>query len=167
MVGRFLRSKALEVDGKSFALSHLWHRSPIHLMGASLTLDRRTPGVAGAAMASPHGLVQEYLNRSDDHLWASSPTDAPCACCATTRQAYVELDLETIMDGELYSEFLLLWLICHQSRVEAEKPEECWLERWFQTSRQEGVRALDKLRDGVQTTIEAQGFLRHRANAQL
>ena len=21
-------------------------------------------------MASPHGLVQEFLNRSDDHLWA-------------------------------------------------------------------------------------------------
>ena len=63
--GRLLRSKALAVDGKSFALSHLWHRSPIHLLGAGLTLDRRTPGIAGAAVASPHGLVQEYLNRSD------------------------------------------------------------------------------------------------------
>ncbi len=171
--GRLLRSKALEVDGKSFALSHLWHRSPIHLLGVSLTLDRRTPGVAGAAVASPHGLVQEYLNRSDDHLWGFVSNGRALRLLrdhhSLTRQAYVELDLEAIMEGELYSEFLLLWLICHQSRVEAEKPEECWLERWFQTSRREGVRALDKLRDGVKTAIEAlgQGFLRHRGNAAL
>ncbi|MCP3962315.1 MAG: N-6 DNA methylase [bacterium] len=171
--GRLLRSKAAEVDGKSFALSHLWHHSPIHLMGARLTLDRRTPGVAGAAAASPHGLVQEYLNRSDEHLWGFVSNGLALRLLrdhhSLTRQAYVELDLETIMEGELYSEFLLLWLVCHQSRVDAEKPEECWLERWFQTSRDEGVRALDKLRDGVQTAIEklGQGFLRHRANTAL
>lgn len=171
--GRLLRSNALEVDGKSFAVSHLWHRSPLHLLGAGLTLDRRAPGVAGAAMASPHGMVQELLNRSDDLLWGMVSNGLTLRVLrdhhSLTRQAYVELDLESIMEGEQYSEFLLLWLVCHQSRVEAEKPEECWLERWFQLSRDEGVRALDKLRDGVQTAIEklGQGFLRHRGNGGL
>ena len=35
-----------------------------------MSLDTRTKGVAGAASASPHGLVQDFLNRSADHLWA-------------------------------------------------------------------------------------------------
>ena len=34
------------------------------------------------------------------------------------------------MDGEAYSDFVLLFLLAHESRVEAEVPEECWLERW-------------------------------------
>jgi len=86
-----------------------------------------------------------------------------------TRQAYVEFDLQAIMDGEQYSEFLLLWLICHQSRVEADKPEECWLETWVDASKDEGVRALDKLRDGVEKSIEhfGSGFLAHRSNTRL
>ena len=32
-------------------------------------LIERTAGVAGAARMSPHGLVQELLNRSEAHLW--------------------------------------------------------------------------------------------------
>ena len=171
--GRLLRANALEIDGKSFAVSHGWHRSPIHLLGAGISLDYRAPGVAGAAMASPHGLVQEVLNRSDDRLWGYVSNGLALRVLrdhhSLTRQAYVELDLESIMAGELYSEFLLVWLVCHQSRVDAEKPEDCWLERWFQLARDEGVRALHKLRDGVKTAITAlgQGFLRHRANRSL
>ena len=30
-----------------------------------------------------------------------------------------------MMDGEVYPDFVLLWLLCHQSRVEADRPEEC------------------------------------------
>src|SRR5690606_24134730 len=63
----------------------------------------------------------------------------------------------------------VLWLVCHQSRVEAEDPRDCLLEAWFQQSREEGVRALDALRDGVERAIEAfgSGFLRHPANGRL
>jgi len=43
--------------------------TPIHLISYRQDLDRRTPGVAGAARMSPHSLVQEFLNRSDDNLW--------------------------------------------------------------------------------------------------
>jgi len=40
-------------------------------------------GRAGAAQAGPHSLLQEFLNRSDGHLWGSSPTDSVCASSVT------------------------------------------------------------------------------------
>ena len=171
--GRLPKGSAIEVEGRSYAVSHTWHRSPIHLLGAGVDLDRRQKGVAGAAKSSPHGLVQEFLNRSDDHLWGFVTNGFQLRVLrdhhSLTRQAYVEFDLQTIMDGEQYSEFLLLWLVCHQSRVEADKPEDCWLETWCATSREEGVRALDKLRGGVEKAIEAfgAGFLASKANTRL
>jgi len=171
--GRLPRAQSIEVDGKPYAVSHMWHRSPIHLLGAGVDLDRRQAGVAGAARTSPHGLVQEFLNRSDDHLWGIVSNGLKLRVLrdhySLTRQAYVEFDLQAIMEGEQYSEFLLLWLVCHQSRVEADEPEDCWLEQWFAVSREEGVRALDKLRTGVEQAIEAfgTGFLSHRANTRL
>ncbi len=171
--GRLPRAQSVEAGGKTFALSHMWHHSPIHLLGAGVDLDRRQAGVAGAARTSPHGLVQEFLNRSDDHLWGFVSNGLKLRILrdhySLTRQAYVEFDLQAIMEGEQYSEFLLLWLVCHQSRVEADTPEDCWLEQWFAVSREEGVRALDKLRTGVERAIEAYGtgFLSHRANTRL
>ena len=49
----------------------------------------------------------------------------------------------------------------HESRVEAERPEECWLEKWSQAAKQRDVRALEQLREGVETAIKAlgRGFL--------
>ena len=51
-----------------------------------------------------------------------------------TRQAYLEFDLEAMMNGEVYADFVVLWLVCHQSRVETaqrqEPLESCWLEKW-------------------------------------
>ena len=171
--GRLPRGQAVEVEGMSFAVSHTWHRSPIHLLGSRVDLDRRQAGVAGAAKASPHGLVQELLNRSDDHLWGFVSNGLQLRVLrdhhSLTRQAYVEFDLQAMMRGEQYSDFLLLWLICHQSRVEADQPTDCWLESWVATSRDEGVRALDKLRGGVERAIQAfgTGFLKHKANEKL
>ncbi|MBI2895541.1 MAG: N-6 DNA methylase [Deltaproteobacteria bacterium] len=171
--GRLPKGQAIDVDGKSFAVSHLWHLSPIHLLGAGVDLDRRQAGVAGAAKASPHGLVQEFLNRSEHHLWGFVSNGLQLRVLrdhhSLTRQAYVEFDIQAIMEGEQYSEFLLLWMVCHQSRVEADKAEDCWLETWFNSSRDEGVRALDKLRGGVEKAIESfgTGFLANRANNRL
>lgn len=171
--GRLPKSAAIELDGRSFPISHAWHRSPIHLLGARTALDRRTPGQAGAATASPHGLVQDFLNRSDDHLWAFLSNGLQLRVLrdhrSLTRLAYVEVDLEAMFEGELFHVFRLLWLLCHQSRVEAERPEECWLEKWFEHAREDGIRALDHLRDGVERAIEAlgRGFLRHSDNAAL
>lgn len=59
-----------EVGGRSYAISRFFGPVPAHLVGCGLSLDRRAAGQRGAAAANPHGLVQEFLNRSDGHLWA-------------------------------------------------------------------------------------------------
>ena len=171
--GRLQRHKAVSIENKSYPISHIWENMPIHLVGARIDMDKRTPGQAGAAQASPHSLVQEFLNRSDVHLWAFLSNGLKLRVLrdnlSLVRQAYVEFDLEAMMDGELYSDFRLLWLLCHQSRVEGERPELCWLEKWTQAARQQGARALDQLREGVETAISAlgSGFLSHPANREL
>ena len=86
-----------------------------------------------------------------------------------TRQAFIEFDLEAMMDAEIYSDFVVLWLLAHQSRVEAAEPTDCWLERWSIEARSQGTRALDHLRDSVEEAIVAlgRGFLGHRSNSDL
>lgn len=172
--GRLLAARGVfDLGGKSYPISHAWHHTPIHLVGFRTDLDKRTAGVAGAARQSPHSLVQEFLNRSSDQLWGFVANGLVLRLlrdnASLTRQAYVELDLEAMMEGEVYADFALLWLVCHQSRVEAERPAECWLERWVEKARDQGTRALDRLRDGVETAIAAlgRGFLAHPNNAAL
>ena len=167
----------IQIDGKPFPVSHVWQPVPIHLLGARIDLDRRTPGVAGAAGASPQSMVQELLNRTDDHLWALLSNGRLLRLLRDSTSlvgsAYVEFDLEAIFDGDLFSDFLLLYTLCHQSRVEVREsdrgPSSCWLEVWRETALESGTRALNQLRDGVVEALETLGggFLAHPDNAAL
>ena len=171
--GRLPVARSLVVDGKPYPISHMWDRMPIHLVGFRVDLDRRTAGVAGAARVSPHGLVQEYLNRSGSSLWGVVSNGLRLRLLrdnvALTRQAYVEFDLEAMMEGQAYSDFALLWLLCHQSRFEADDPTDMWIEKWSQIGREQGSRALEDLKDGIRSALETlgTGFLSHGANVDL
>jgi len=171
--GRLQVAKSEQVDGKTYPISHRSNEGvPIHLIGAGIDLDRRTAGVVGAAKMSPHGLVQQLLNRTPA-LWGIACNGRRLRLlrdnASLTRQAYLEFDLERMMAGEAYADFALLWLVCHQSRFEGERPADCWLERWFADSRKQGTRALDTLRQGVERALKAfgAGFLAHLGNAAL
>jgi N-6 DNA Methylase len=171
--GRLTPTKAIEVEGRTYAVSHISSNTPIHLVGFHIDLDRRSPGVAGASRSSPHSLVQELLNRSPGYLWAIVSNGRYLRILrdniSLTRQAYVEFDLEAMMAGEVYSDFVLLWLLAHRSRFAAQRPEECRLEQWSQAANAQGTRALDQLRSGVENAILAlgRGFISHRHNDQL
>lgn len=165
----------LAVGDKQYPVSHLWGATPVHLLGWGVPLDKRSPGVAGAARA-PHAMVQEVLNRTADYLWAIVANGRVLRLLrdSTTLsgQAYVEFDLEAMFDGDLFAEFALLYLLCHQSRIEVPadgQPADCWLERWRITAVSQGVRALTLLRDGVEGALETlgTGFLQHPANTEL
>lgn len=164
---------AIEIEGRSLPISHKWGACPIHLVGLRTELDRRTVGVAGAARSSPHSLVQEYLNKVEESLWGYVSNGLLLRILrdnlSLTRQSFVEFDLEAMMEGEAYSDFVLLWMVTHQSRVEAEKAHECWLEKWSREAADQGTRALDRLRTGVEEAIRAlgRGFLSHPANGAL
>ena len=168
-----LKARSFEIDGSIVPISHGWENVPIHLVGFRINIDRRTPGAAGAAKKSPHSLLQEYLNRSNEHVWGIVSNGETLRILrdnvALTRQAFVEFDLKAMMEGEVYSDFALLWMLCHQSRVDAPKPEEFWLERWSKVAQDVGVRALEQLRIGVKSAIEAlgSGFVAHRDNQRL
>ncbi|MDA3647124.1 N-6 DNA methylase [Saccharopolyspora indica] len=159
-------------DGtKAFSISHRWNHVPIHLTPWNSTLDRR-----GGGAVPPQSLVQEMLNRTDAHLWGVVTNGRQLRLLrdsnALATAAYVEFDLEAIFDGELFSEFVLLYRLLHVSRFEVADgagPATCWLERWRLDAISSGTRALDQLRDGVEEAIKAlgTGFLRHPANTAL
>ncbi|KKC01158.1 Eco57I restriction-modification methylase domain-containing protein [Mycolicibacter arupensis] len=160
----------------AFPISHLWGPVPIHLLGR-VPLDTRTKGMAGAAGASPQSMVQELLNRSDEHLWALLANDTTLRLLRDSTSlvgsAYIEFDLEAIFDGDLFSDFQLLYMLCQQSRLEVRDPEigptSCWLERWRQDALETGSRALNLLRDGVVDALLTlgTGFLTHPDNTTL
>lgn len=165
--------QSFDIEGKSYPISHLWQQLPMHLVGCNIELDKRTARVPGASQASPHSLVQELLNRSEDYLWAFVSNGLKFRVLrdnvSLTRQAYVEFDLESMMQGEVYSDFVLFWLLCHQSRVETEKCEDFWLEKWSKTAQELGTRFLKELRKGVEQAISklGSGFLAHSNNKVL
>lgn len=161
-------------DGaKTFPVTHRWTHVPVHLAAWHHSLDKR-PG--GAGTVPPQSLVQECLNRTDGHLWGVLTNGRQLRLLrdssALATASYVEFDLEAIFDGELFSEFVLLYRLLHASRfavAEDQPPSACWLETWRSDAITSGTRALDQLRDGVQQAITTlgTGFLRHPDNAAL
>ena len=175
--GRLQPQKAIEINEKTYPISHGWSgHLPIHLVSFRYELERRTPGASGAATRSPYSVMQELLNRSPAHRWGFLSNGLRLFVlrdnASLSRAANVEFDLETLFDSEAYADFLLLFLVCHQSRVEIPpdgKPENCWLEKWSKLADDQGTRAREKLRDGVQQAIEAlgAGFLTTPGNHEL
>ncbi|KRV50222.1 restriction endonuclease [Wenjunlia vitaminophila] len=157
---------------KHFPVSH--HHGPalLHLLPWNQELDKRpAPGQVPA-----QSMLQDCLNRTDAHLWAVLTNGRRLRLLRDSSSfataAYVEFDLEAIFDGELFSEFTLLYSVLHASRftvAEGTAASGCWLEKWRAEAVTSGARALDQLRLGVQNalTVLGTGFLRHPANARL
>lgn len=165
-----------EVDGRSYPISRFYGPTAVHLVGCNLNLDRRAAGVRGAAAANPHGLVQEFLNRSDKHMWAILSNGLQLRILrdnqALSRQSFLEFDLESMLAGEVYSDFVVLWLMVHATRfapLDGDKPESCWLEQWTKIAEEQGTRALGDLRAGVENALQAlgQGLVGHPKNTAL
>jgi hypothetical protein len=156
----------------TFPVTHWWRHVPVHLVGWNTDLDHRPPGGG----LPPQSMLQECLNRSDEHLWGLLSNGRQLRLLRDSSSlagaAFIEIDLEAIFDGELFDEFVLLYRLLHVSRFEipdGAAPSACWLEKWRIEAIEAGARALDQLRDGVAATIAnlGTGFLRHPANGQL
>lgn len=165
-----------DIGGRVYAISRFFGPVPIHLVGRGVSLDRRAAGVRGAAAANPHGLVQEFLNRSPGHTWAIVSNGLLFRVLrdnqALSRQSYLEFDLEAIFAGEVYSDFVLLWLMAHATRFaprDGDGPESCWLEQWTKLADEQGTRALGDLRGGVEKALQilGEGFTSHPRNTGL
>ena len=153
------------------------HQMPSHMafraLGWDVDLDHRTPHREARA---PQSVMQEQLNRDDSRLWGilcNGITLRLLRDSATlVGSSYVEFDLKAIFDGELFSDFVLLYLACHESRFAMQGdggPESCYLEQWRAFAAAQGERALDQLRTGVTQAIAilGTGFISHPGNPQL
>jgi hypothetical protein len=169
-------SASPEIGGRAYAINRFFGPVPLHLVGCGLSLDRRAAGVRGSAAANPHGLLQEFLNRSPGHLWGIVTNGLRLRVLrdsqALSRQSFLEFDLEAMFAGEVYSDFVLLWLLAHATRFaprEGDRPESCWLEEWARLADEQGTRALGDLRGGVERALQVlgEGFTSHPKNVAL
>ncbi|CAL9389181.1 hypothetical protein SUDANB6_01223 [Streptomyces sp. enrichment culture] len=154
---------------KRFPVSHRHGPALVHLLPWNQELDKRpAPG-----QVPPQSMLQDCLNRTEAHLWAVLTNGRRLRLLRDSSSfstaAYVEFDLEAMFDGELFSEFVLLYSLLHASRFEVPEgaaPSGCWLEKWRTVAIESGSRALDHFRDGVQAalTVLGTGFLRHPHN---
>jgi hypothetical protein len=171
--------RAAGVDGRSYAISHRAlppegarepaEGLPVHLVGYRQMLDRRPE--SGPARMAPHSLMQEYLNHSE-HLWGIVSNGRTLRVLRDSlrlhRPAYLEFDLEQMLEGEHFPDFALLFRLLHRSRLPRtpEEADECFLERYYRMTLEQGGRVRDRLRDGVEEALRAlgNGFLSHPQN---
>ena len=129
----------------------------------------------GNRRQSAFGLLQEFLNTSEDALWGLCTDGLRLRLvrdnASLTRPAWVELDLARVFTEGLYPDFAAAWLLLHRSRFgrTGQSADGCPLEVWRSTAREEGTRAREGLRNGVEAALVTlgQGFLSHPDNAAL
>ncbi|MCK6456028.1 MAG: N-6 DNA methylase [Phycisphaerae bacterium] len=168
--------RAYEIDGLSFAISHRADEAekapPIHIVGYRQELGR-VPA-SGRPRLAPHSLVQEYLNRTEN-LWGIVTNGRILRllrdCSYIRRQAYVEFDLQAMLDELRFQDYAALYRLLHRTRLPRtdETARDCLLEKYYEHSIEQGGRVRDRLRDGVEKCILrlANGFLRHPASDEL
>jgi len=163
---------------RNYPLGHaaLGTRVPIVIAPAGSGLDTLSPAFGdGTRRRSPFGLVQEYLNAADGALWGLATDGLTLRVlrdnASLTRPAWMEADLARIFTEERYADFAALWLLLHETRFgRADQPAaECALESWREAGREQGTRAREHLRRGVEEALVAlgQGFLTHPENQTL
>jgi hypothetical protein len=169
-------SSAYLVNNQKYAISHradpYSDAPPIHISGARTKLDSRAQ--SGGPRLSPHGLMQEYLN-STEQLWGIVTNGLQLRLLRDSsrfaRPSFVEFDLQAMFEEQKFSEFTLLFRLLHRSRLprEGHDSHDCLLERYHQKAIESGGRVRDGLRDGVEEALAnlGNGLLSHPANHEL
>ncbi len=168
-----------EVIGeRSYPLSAIacGRRLPVVIAACTLRLEDRDRvfGDMGR-QRSPFGLLQDYLNTADTALWGIASNGLVLRLVrdnySLTRPAWIEADLERIFAEDRFADFSLLWLLMQASRFGngEQLPQHCALEAWYAASREQGTRAREQLRGGVEEALLAlgQGFLSEAVNTVL
>lgn len=164
----------IAIEGDTLEIRYQDGHLAVHLLGWNVDLDKRAAtNVRGASRTAPHSMVQEMLNRTDQHLWAVLTNGKRLRLLrdniAMGRAAFVEFDLEGMFEGEQFADFAVLYALCHATRFRSDKPAACWIEHWRSVAIVEGTRALQDLRIGVTNALESlgTGFMVHPENRAL
>jgi hypothetical protein len=190
--------RAYEIDGQTFAISHSAASPrpsdgrgiksapstlnsqlstspdgpPIYVVGARQELGRVPP--SGRPRLAPHSLVQEYLNRTE-HVWGIVTNGLTLRLLRDSslvrRQAYVEFDLQAILEEQRFHDFAALYRLLHRTRLPRGMADanEYLLERYYAQTVEQGGRVREHLRDGVEECLKllGNGFLAHKDNEDL
>jgi hypothetical protein len=171
-------AKPVEIDGRVYPIGYEAQsgRVPVVIAGVGEGPDAAAARFGdGGRRRSAFGLAQEYLNAADGALWGLATDGLSLRIlrdnASLTRPAWIEADLARLFTEELYADFAALWLLIHETRFgkhnasAADSP----LELWRAAGREEGTRARERLRRGVEEALEllGQGFLSHPANTRL
>ena len=166
------------VAERTYPIGHaaLGGRVPVVIAPAGSGLDALSPAFGeGGRRRSAFGLAQEYLNTEDGALWGVATDGLALRIlrdnASLTRPAWIEADLQRIFTEERYADFAALWLLMHETRFgRADQPvADSALEAWRSAGREEGTRAREHLRRGVEEALAVlgQGFLAHPENQPL
>lgn len=171
-----LQTSAVIVNNVTFAISHRNGDGddaiPVHIEGCKIDLDRR---LHTKLRTSPQAMLQDFLNNSEQAPWGILTNGVTLRLLRdssrTSRPTYLEFDLESILEGNRFNEFALLYRLCHRSRFPrtGQEASDCLLEKYYLDSIEQGLRIRDKLRDGVEEALKILGtaFLQHPANEKL
>ena len=163
------------INNKSYAISHRAQnlgRFPIHIAGIRQELDKRDANTQ--TRISAHGLAQEYLNVTDDHLYAIVTNGKFLRILRDSSRlaklAYVEFNLEKIFEENLFSDFAILFRLLHASRMPQKigEGELAIFEQYHQLSLESGNRIRENLRREVKNSLDllGAGFLNSKLNPE-
>ena len=169
---------------RRFPIRHATHDGRVPIVIAPLApAESRKAGIDEAIALfgdetrrrSATQLLQEYLNADEDALWGVASDGCTLRLMrdnlSLTHLAWIEANLEKILNEGLFADFSALWLVIHASRFGAmgAAPSDCPLERWRERGRIDGSAAKEKLRLGVEAALIelGAGFLENPANADL
>ncbi len=153
----------------------LGDRVPVVVAPAAAGLDTPLAELGDGRRRSAFGLLQEYLNATEDSLWGLACDGLTLRLArdnaSMTRPAWVEADLGRIFREDLLPDFAALWLLIHESRFGrvGDLLEDCPLEKWRDAGREAGTVARGKLRKGFEEALAllGKGFVAHPGNKDL
>lgn len=157
-------------------LAALEGRVPIVIVAADNGLDALSSALGdNGRKRSAFGLAQEFLNASEDAMWGIASDGISLRIlrdnASLTRPAWIEADLQRILSEDRYADFAAFWLLVHETRFgrEGSPSSDCALETWRNAGREEGTRAREHLRRGVEDALVAlgQGFIAHAENSEI
>lgn len=169
----------LTVGERHYPIGLLAGQLPIVVAPHHLDLDtpdeRFSITDSGSRKKTAFQLAQEFLNASDEHLWAMVTNGKQLRllrdAATLTRPSFLEIDLQDLLSGQRFAEFAMAWRLLHTSRAgqTGEPPEACIWEAWREAGKEEGTRVRAGLRKGVTQALLTlgSGFLQHPANVAL
>ena len=170
-------SRAAEVvNGKSYAISHRSDNLdgfPVHVVGFNDSLDKKRD--AGGTRMSPHALVQEYINLTEQYLYGIVTNGIHLRLLRDSSRliklSFIEFDLQTMMDEEHFADFAIMYRLLQVSRMPQKKElgGDSLIEKYHQDALESGSRIRDGLSQAVEFSIRslANGFLEHPDNDHL